>query len=148
MKHNISTKAFQYAHRVGGATPSGGNNHSRQPSPQSSPASGRGGDRPFPRMRGKVRKGVGLSCIPSRKAEFAAMRDLIRGSKSNPLSFLLYPDLRLNPEAVTNANQYRVSLDSAEFSQCTISKVGLDKNLFHVKVDVGIFAHLHVEAHL
>jgi len=40
------------AHRVGGATPSEGNDHSRRR----------------------------LSCIPSRKAECAAMRDLIRGS--------------------------------------------------------------------
>lgn len=31
----------------------------RQPSPQSPPASGRGGDRPFPRPRGKVGMGVG-----------------------------------------------------------------------------------------
>jgi len=122
-----------HANRVGGATPdettshstklannanqvagySEGNDHSRQPSPQSSPASGRGGDRPFPRLRGKVRKGVGLPCIQprrhvtaqqtivgseawaafphrrlaptvlcrlSRKAECAAMWDLIRGS--------------------------------------------------------------------
>ena len=102
-----------YAHRVGSAAPSEGNDHSRQPSPQSSPARGRGGDRPFPRLRGKSERGLAflsyspadtlprsgrlreagqsaafprqrltptVSCRLSRKAECAAMRDLIRGS--------------------------------------------------------------------
>ena len=50
-------------------------------------------------------------------------------------------------EAITDAHQQRIALDCAELGAVQ-GEVSLNIDFLHIKIDIGICTHLHVEARL